>query len=574
MVQHLIYKGMTIKRFSLVLLLLPFLAFIPGDEDPFDKLFTALANWSKVNPIEKVYLHTDKPYYALGDTIWFKAYVTVGSRHQLSALSGALYVDLVNEEDSILRTLKLPVSAGTSQGDFALKEEWKAGNYRIRAYTQWMRNAGADYFYDEFITIGNPTNAEGDSNQKKTSSKIKPQNAKEDVIDASNAYDIQFFPEGGTLINGVISKVAFKAVAATGLSVEIKGVIVDDQNVNIIDFTTVHVGIGTFTIKPEKGRSYSAKVRLPDGKEQTIPLPKATDEGYSLGVFQTAGSDSLLVRVNVSDSQLKLLIQNPNPLSLIVQSGGESIYTLRVRITGLVNSIWLKKNDFPMGIAQFTLFNDKNEPLNERIAFIKNGDKMHISVSTPKTVYKSKEKVELQLLSRAADGSPVPGSFSIAVIDERKVPVDEADESTIFSNMLLKSDLKGYIERPNYYFTNDTEKINSALDNLMLTQGYRRFNWKAIARDSVAVPAFKAEQLGSSISGIVKSLNNKVFPGAKVKMFSLRSGIMLDAVSNMEGRFSFDNLVLTDSIKLTLQALTLKNSKKLEVLVDNTPLWT
>jgi hypothetical protein len=563
---------MTIKRFSLVLFLLPFLAFIPGDDDPFDKLFTALANWSKVNPIEKVYLHTDKPYYALGDTIWFKAYVTVGSRHQLSALSGALYVDLVDEKDSILRTLKLPVSAGTSQGDFALKEEWKEGNYRIRAYTQWMRNAGADYFYDEFISIGNPTDdAEGDSKLKSTDSKIKPQNAKGEIKSSSDAYDIQFFPEGGNLINGVISKVAFKAVAATGFGVELKGVVVDDQNANIADFTTVHVGIGNFTFKPEKGRRYSAKVRLPDGKEQTIPLPKATDEGYSLGIFQTAGSDSLLVRVNVSDSQLKLLSQNPSPLSLIVQSGGVPIYTLRVTITGLVNSIWLKKNDFPMGIAQFTLFNNKIEPLNERIAFVRNGDKMDISVSSPKTVYKSKEKVELQLLSKAADGSPVPGSFSIAVTDERKVPVDEADESTIFSNILLKSDLKGHIERPNYYFTGDTEKINSALDNLMLTQGYTRFNWKAIASDSVGVPAFKAEQLGSSISGIVKSLNNKVFPGAKVKMFSLRSGIMLDAVSNMEGRFSFDNLVLTDSIKLTLQALTLKNSKKLELLVDNTP---
>lgn len=152
---------MNIKRSSILFLTistLALLAFIPRNEDPIDKIINALANWAKVNPVEKVYLHTDKPYYALGDTIWFKAYVTIGSQHQLSALSAALYVDLINENDSILKTLKLPVSAGTTQGDFALNDEWHEGNYRIRAYTQWMRNAGEDYFYDQVFSIGNPSN--------------------------------------------------------------------------------------------------------------------------------------------------------------------------------------------------------------------------------------------------------------------------------------------------------------------------------------------------------------------------------------------------------------------------------
>ncbi|RZK69198.1 MAG: TonB-dependent receptor, partial [Pedobacter sp.] len=189
---------MKIKRALLFLPILLLLAFVPGNEDPIDRVINALSYWAKINPVEKVYLHTDKPYYALGDTIWFKGYVTIGSRHQLSAKSGALYVDLINEQDSILRTLKLPVNAGTTQGDFAIKDEWQEGVYRIRAYTQWMRNAGDDYFYDQTFTIGSLATLVGGSSSSNGSKNSSAQNdrKKKDVKDAP-AYDIQFFPEGG-----------------------------------------------------------------------------------------------------------------------------------------------------------------------------------------------------------------------------------------------------------------------------------------------------------------------------------------------------------------------------------------
>ncbi|RZL05261.1 MAG: TonB-dependent receptor, partial [Pedobacter sp.] len=132
------------------------LAFGPRDADPVDKIAAALQKWVDVNPQEKVYLHTDKPYYTVGDTIWFKAYVTIGARHQLSALSGALYVDLISESDSLTKSLKLPVLSGMSKGNFVLPDSsFREGNYRLRAYTQWMRNAGPEYYYDKVFTIGN-----------------------------------------------------------------------------------------------------------------------------------------------------------------------------------------------------------------------------------------------------------------------------------------------------------------------------------------------------------------------------------------------------------------------------------
>ncbi|MES2426496.1 MAG: TonB-dependent receptor, partial [Bacteroidota bacterium] len=141
-------------KITLSSLCLLFLAFIPRSEDPVARLVTVLQRWTDSIPQEKVYLQTDKPYYVLGDTIWFKGYVTIGSRHQLSALSGSLYVDLINEQDSVLRSLKLPVIAGMAIGDFILGDDYKQGSYRIRSYTQWMRNAGDEYFFDRTFTIG------------------------------------------------------------------------------------------------------------------------------------------------------------------------------------------------------------------------------------------------------------------------------------------------------------------------------------------------------------------------------------------------------------------------------------
>lgn len=560
------------KRLLNLLMVIPFvalLAFVPKEENPLDTVIRALANCVKFNPVEKVHLHTDKPYYAVGDTIWFKAYVTIGSYHQLSAWSGALYVDLISEKDSILRTLKLPVSAGTTQGNFAIRDEWTQGNYRIRAYTQWMRNAGEDYFYDQIFSVGNSL---GDSSgtSTTTSNNSKTTVVKSSINPKNSGYDVQFFPESGNLINGVTSKVAFKAIGSNGLGVEIKGSLIDEQNDNITDFKSEHLGMGDFTFKPESGHSYIARFTTPDGKLMTVNLPKALDDAYGLAVFQPVG-DSLLVRINISETKLKLLKQNPEPINLVVQSSGEVIYSLSVNVTGLRTTIWLKKDNFPMGISQFTLFNARAEPLNERIAFIKNGDQMHLTVSSVKTSYKSKERIELQLLAKDAGSNPVAGSFSVAVTDETKVPIDESDENTIFSDILLKSDLKGYIEKPNYYFTKDAEDVNQALDNLMLTQGYRRFSWKEIITPDTKAPKFEAEKIGSSISGTVKSLNGKVHPGAKVKLFSLKSGIILETNSDMNGKFSFNNLVLTDSIRLTLEATTIKNGKKLEVIVDPEP---
>jgi len=145
---------------NLILLAVIILSFISFsafsiNEDPFAALLKKLEEFTKRHTQEKVYLHLDKPYYAVGDDIWFKAYVVDAKSSAPSTISNILYVELINDKDSITTQIKLPIESGITWGDFKLADTLKEGNYRIRAYTQWMRNANPDFFFDKTIKIGN-----------------------------------------------------------------------------------------------------------------------------------------------------------------------------------------------------------------------------------------------------------------------------------------------------------------------------------------------------------------------------------------------------------------------------------
>ncbi|MES2427490.1 MAG: carboxypeptidase regulatory-like domain-containing protein [Bacteroidota bacterium] len=617
----------------------PPVSFTPVEDNIVDKLTAPLQRWTDSIPQEKVYLQTDKPYYVLGDTIWFKGYVTVGSRHQLSALSGALYVDLINEKDSVLRTLKLPITAGMAIGNFILGDDYKQGSYRIRSYTQWMRNVGDDYFFDRTFTVGdlvsnniivkadygykqvdgkpvlsallNYANDEGKpiagkdvhyqviidkkvvwgrSATTDASGNIPVNIVNDKQANLAGAYihttldgndkhtivrdfpikanlaqsDVQFFPEGGELVNGISSHVAFKVVGIDGLGIAIKGKIVDETGAEIAELNTLHAGMGSFLIRPQAGKNYTANIIFPDGTSKAIPLPKAKDEGLGLSVYQP-NKDSVLVRINASKSSLQ------SSVGFIAHTGGESIFASTIKLISPVTSIWLDKKTFPTGIAQFTIFNSNGEPVNERIAFIRSDDLLDLNLQTAKTTFSSKEQIKIDLNAKDGKGKPTAGNFSVAVIDESKVPVDENSESTIFSNLLLTSDLKGYIEKPNYYFVNPIDETDKALDNLMLTQGYRRFTWKELSTFANSKPVFPAEGLGVAISGIVTTLSDKPLPGATVNLVSVKAKIAKSATTNAEGKFSFDGIFLTDSIKFTVQARNTKGSDNVKLILDSIP---
>ena len=636
---------MNLKRSVLAFALISLFsfAFIPKGVDPVDKIVTALQRWNDTNPQEKVYLHTDKPYYVVGDTIWFKAYVTIGNKHQLSAMSGALYVDLISEGDSIATALKLPVTAGMSKGNFVLADSsFREGNYRIRAYTQWMRNAGSGYYYDKMFAIGNSvtnpvfgkidyefskdgakdvvtavltyTNDKGDpminksvsydlledfelitTQSKKTdgtgSIRVVLQPGKSGKLDGvvihskvntidkeivvkdfivkavSSQTDMQFFPESGPLVNGVRSRVAFKATGPHGTGVPVKGVITDEANTTVAEFEATNFGMGFFRLQPEAGKNYQAKVSFPDGSEKVIKLPTAIDNGYVLSVFNNPETDTILVRVNAS----KAAVAAGQSLSLVIQTGGNVHYASTVPLNKPAFSVMIPAKELPSGIAQFTLFSPTGDPINERIAFVQGNDLMNLKLSTAKKTYAPKEKIEVTLEALDQKNTPIRGNFSVSVINEASVPVDETKESSILSHILLSADIKGYIEKPGYYFTNPTAETKTNLDLLMMTQGYRRFTWKDIMSDNPLKLAFKAEKLTSDITGKLVTLNKKPLPvigGQVILLNNKLGGIIGTQITDANGAFKFDNLLMTNELTFTLSGLGQKGSKNVEILAD------
>jgi hypothetical protein len=539
------------KIFFIIILFIcfaPVIAFCQDDTAVLKNIVTKLKTFSTTHPTEKAYLHFDKPYYAAGDTIYFKAYVTLGEKHELSNLSDVLHVDLINTQNKIDQSIKLQLINGVAWGDFALPDSLPKGNYRIRAYTNWMRNAYETAFFDHMIPIGSISNNKiSESSTVRTMSvNVKP--------------DIQFFPEGGKLVTGISSKVAFKAIGVSGLGVNVKGVVIDDANKEVTTFSSSHMGMGSFSLSPEQGKTYKSKLIYSNGLTDIVEIPKAEEKGIVLSV----NNDSLpkaSVRIEASKAFFN---ENKNrDFTLLIYSGGIAT-TVNCKLDTTVITFDILKRKLFTGITTITLFSPGSEPLSERLFFVQNYDQLNLNISTDKASYTKREKVNLKLNARTLGDSATMGNFSVSVIDESKVPINENNESTIFTNLLLTSDLKGRVEQPNYYFTNITDETRHNIDLVMLTHGYRRFEWKQVLNNANSAVDYQPEN-GLQIGGTAKTLLGKPIDHGTVSLISTTGGPLLSQQTDGQGNFCFSNLAFADTGRFVLNATKAngKNSTQL-----------
>ncbi len=590
------------------------------------------------HPIERVYLHFDKPYYAVGDTIWFKAYLTV-DRHLPSALSKIIYVDMLSPRDSLVQTLKIQVKNSVAWGSIPISQySYKKGNYRIVAYTNYMNNSGVAYFFNKNITIGdvinNPLSTQislksavvnklpkitagiyykDDQGNPYSDKKISWTVLKDDeeiirgkgitdkngyidisftnvkkvgldsatmvtVIDNGNhkqitssfslkpiarPNDIQFFPEGGQLILGLRTKVAFKAVKPDGLGIDVKGIITDNTNNVAAEFSTSHLGMGVFVFTPQDGKTYTAKVTFADGSTDAPDLPKIVTGGIDLGL-DNANPDVLTLKIQTDSSFLQAY--RGKPFFILAKSSGVICFAAKTILQNQVYNASIPKNKFPTGILQVTLFTFEGEPISERIAFIQHNDQLNLSVNSDHPDYTTRQKVKLNINTKNND-QPDEGNFSVSVIDESKVPFDENAETTILTNLLLTSDIKGYIEKPNYYFNHPDEKTLSDLDILLQTQGYRRFSYDDILNNKYPATNYIAEQ-GIDITGTLRASNGIPINRGNVHLTIPDKNFSANTVTDADGRFKFSDLVFLDSAKVTLSARGNEHASDLVLTVD------
>ncbi|WP_374950254.1 hypothetical protein [Mucilaginibacter sp.] len=540
------------KLFFLTFLFLLALTVVFGQvKQPILQQAQSVKEFFKRRPIEKAYLTFDKTQYNIGDTIYFKAFVTVGERNYLSNLSKVLYVDLFFPDLKVYRTLKLPIRNGLAQGDFLLSDSLVTGRYYVRAYTKTMLNYGESVFFKRAIAVA--------SQDSKFEPILSP-------TSSVNFPDVQFFPEGGDLVAGVNALIAFKAVSPEGVGVPITGKILNVANQTVAKFSTSHRGMGSFYFLPLENELYHAEITFANQHTFNCDFPKVKTSGIALGI-----KDSLTkLSVHLLANNVFFENNKDKVIGLMIYSGGK-LTTVNDIMDGPDKRFDIEKKGLSPGIAQITLISATGEPLCERLVFIDKGNQLRLELSTNKQIYHTGNKTTVTLKATNSDGTPAVGHFSVSVVNKNSGPLDLYP--SIYSYLQLNSNLKGTIEDPNYYFANTDQQKTHELDLVMLTNSFRRFNWSAITNDDLKAPTFEPET-GLSINGIASLLNGKSINRGQISLIRTADGQLLSEETDRDGRFSFRNLTFFDSTKFIISALDAKGNKDTKIAINQDDDWT
>lgn len=363
-----------------------------------------------------------------------------------------------------------------------------------------------------------------------------------------NKIALSFFPEGGDLVNGLKSVVAFKAVNEYGKAADIEGNIIDNGGNNVARFESFHMGMGGFTLEPEEGKKYFALITKPKGITDTFSLPEPMPQGYVLTVDE----------VNKTTMRLSAGSTRDEKLIVFIQIRGKEYYSKEINAKKGVNVLTVDSRKFPIGVAQITLFDSKGIERAERLVFVNKHRQATVTIKTEKERYLPREKVKLTITASDETGMRMPGNFALTVTDDQLLSFADDKSSTILSHMLAESDVKGKVEEPRFYFDPKKEKADKALDYLLMTNGWRRFTWKQMTESEY--PAINNPSERAVISGVVMDgETQKGVPGAAVKIAARKVETRTDSA----GAFSFKNVDLNEGV--SVEAVLGKRSAQVHV---------
>ncbi|MEO6230176.1 MAG: hypothetical protein ABJB11_06300 [Ferruginibacter sp.] len=493
---------------------------------------------------EKMFVHTDKDFYLAGEICWFKIYTVDAFFHQPLDLSTVAYAELLDKNNQPVIQAKISLKSGGGDGSVYIPFTLNSGYYKLRAYSKWMKNFGPDYYFEKAIRIIN-------TQQIPILSKAP----------VTPLYDIQFFPEGGNLVNGIQSKVAFKVLDQKGIGTSCTGILVNDHNDTLQKFETTKFGMGNFMFTPVARMHYSAIINLPDGKKVVKDLPVAYNNGYVMHL--EPGSEKLTITVQATANENG---QQPAIVYLFVHTRGSVKTALTANVSNGIASFSVSKSLLGDGISHFTVFNNKRLPVCERLYFKNPAEKLVVKMTTDEKVYGFRKKITIGINANGNDAKPLEADMSMAVykVDSLQSPA----ASGIGEYLWLSSDLPGNIESPEYYF-NNTNDAAKAADNLMLTNGWRRFRWEDILKDKKPMFTYEPECNGHVITGkVINSLTNSPAPGVDAYFSVPGTTRFRTAVSDPEGRLRFEIKNFVGTPGIILQAKS-GNATTYQVQIDN-----
>ena len=477
-------------------------------QETLDSLSKKFDRYRTTFPQEKLYVHLAQEFYLTGETVWFKIYYVDGALHHSIDISKVAYVEILDNNNQPLLQTKVALKDGKGDGSLFLPASINSGNYHVRAYTQWMRNFSPEFFFHKTISIVNAF-----------------RKLEADVAKAPKPFSVQFFPEGGNLVYGLKSKVAFQGVNSNGKGIGFSGVILNGQNDTIARISPLKFGIGNFTFTPLSGELYRAVISDSLQNSQTISLPVPKTHGF---VMELRDSTSELLLINVSSNDPKT---QASPNFYYVIHARQIISSTGMRSFGGNNaSILVSKKQLAEGISHVTIFDGDLRPQCERLYFKPSEKKLLITAHTSQNEYGIRRKVILDLSASKSSVSDDKTSLSISIL--RSDSLQGNLYGDIFDYLWLTSDLKGEVESPAYYMNTNSPEVAAASDNLMLTHGWRRFGWDELLNDNKRVPLFIPEYRGHLIRGTVTDAQGKPAagvatylstPGRNIQLYTSRS---------------------------------------------------
>jgi hypothetical protein len=497
--------------------------------------------------IEKVYLHVDRDKYFSGEDVWFEAYLVDALDHLLTDHSKNLHIDLISPSLQIISSKIIKLEGGLGNGDFKLPDNLISGRYRIRAYTNYMRNFSDQLFFNKEISIIGKNEQNESSNQ---------------ISHAANPVKLDFFPEGGSLIENVASKVAFKAVDKLGYGCNINGKIYSSDGDLITSFTSSHCGMGSFLLRPLSGLTYFCVFRGADSLDIRKELPGNFLKGATISASKNQ-TNELIVTVKTNLETLQIISEVDLLLSISIRN--EVINTIPFRIKSPVTSFVVPTDYLPDGIIMLTLTTIEDLPLSERLVYIERESPLKILIETDKNSYQKREPVNLKISLSGDSIIERACNVSLSVVDETFTNNTPQFPRTISSWFLLESDIRGIVEDPSYYFDLSNPDRVKNMDLLLLTQGWRDFAWKY---DTLLFPA----ENGFSVSGRLRSFyKNKPIEGSRISVgiFGNRSAFFTTLPVDSAGRFKLSGVDLTGEARLIVSGIDQKDRMRGLLILDS-----
>ena len=498
--------------------------------------------------VEKVYLQTDRDFFFLGDTIWFKAYLLDGQSLSLVSDIQNLYVELIDSQGKIRQEQVLLSEYGQASGSIIIPDTSVTGPFVIRAYTDYQKNFGEEMFFHKTIRISETKNSFELESDLPVIKKEKPE------------IDVSFFAEGGFLLTGTQNLVAFKAVDQTGIGVPIKGKVLNSSGSAVVFFRTDYKGMGQLFFDPETGESYE------------VIIDEYPDFTYRFEDIRSEAMKLVLLEQNQEEVTLKI-ISNARKRSrkvfyVLCFSRDSLLFKKEIAHRGTMK-LKVETDVMLGGINRFILLNEELEPVSERLVFLNNLEINELEIKTSQMEFATRSQVQLEILDDRGTLDSAYSNLSISVVNENS-QIAGGDHQHIASYLFLDSELNGYIESPAEYFVDD-EHITSKdkLNLLMLSNGWSNYlkNLQEVNPDEFEYQ----KTAGITIEGNAERIVGKkpIVDGAiTVGLFKDSASIFLEDQTDSSGWFSLDSLFFFDTVTIFAQVLNERGKQRSEVYVD------